>query len=178
MNRTYILIDPDNSSNIFEINGSSILYFNDKTNGTFYETYEIVKKNKSASKCYYIEKTHMWYQLIYKDKCIYQYAFNGTLFRRIEQVERLSDENIRELMKVGVHSGTPSTDVVPNPIYDKWEKDLLTVLENGSISTDNIKRIIYNTDNIPNPPYLGGRWLVGFLNGFTNKYPQYIDLIL
>ena len=178
MNSIYKLIDPDNSSNIFQIDGMSILFFNDKTTGTFYDTYESVRKNKSASKCYYIDLNKMWYQLIYKDQSIFQYSFNGTLTRQIDHIQQISDEKIRELIKIGVHSGTPSTDVVPNPIYDKWEKDLLTVLENGSISVDNIKRIIYNTDNMPNPPYLGGRWLMCFLQGFTNQYPKYKELIL
>lgn len=178
MNSIYKLIDPDNLSNIFQIHGSSILFFNDKTNGTFFDTYESVRKNKSASKCYYIDLNKMWYQLIYKHDSIFQYSYNGTLTRHIEHVQQISDEKIRELIKIGVHSGTASTDVAPNPIYDKWEKDLLTVLENGNISVDNIKRIIYNIDNKQNAPYLGGRWLIGFLHGFTKKYPQYIDLIL
>ena len=178
MNSTYMLLDPIESANIFEINGSSILYFNDRTNGTFYDTYQSVKKNKSASKCYYIDDNKMWYQLIYKEQLIFQYSFNGSFIRRIKQVQQLSDEKICELIKVGIHTGTPSTDVVSNPIYDKWEKNILTVLENGSISVDDIKRIIYNTDNISNPPYLGGRWLIGFLHQFTKRNPKYIDIIL
>ena len=178
MNSIYTLKDPDNSSNIFHIDGSSILYFNDNTNGTLYNTYESVRKNKSASKCYFIDHNKMWYQLIYKEQSIFQYSFNGSLIRRIEHVQQISDEQIRELIKIDVHSGTPSTEAMPNPIYDKWEKGLLTVLDNGSISVDTIKRIIYNTDNIPNPQYLGGRWLMSFLQGFTNKYPKYKELIL
>lgn len=173
----YRLIDPDTLSNTFEIDGNSILYFNDNTNGTFHDTYEIVKKTKTASKCYLIEHTKIWYQLIYKDLLVYQYSFNGTLVRRIEQIDKLSDEQIRDLIKVGVHSGTPSTDISLNPIYDIWEKNLLTALENGSVSVDSIKRVIYGTNNSHNQQYLGGRWLVGFLNGFTNKYPQYMSLI-
>jgi len=178
MNSVYKLIDPDNLSNILEIHGSSILYFNDRTNGTFFDTYETVRKNKSASKCYYIDHNKMWYQLMYKDQSLFQYSFHGSLIRRIEHVQQISDKQICELIKIDVHSGTPSTEAMPNPIYDKWEKGLLTVLENGSISVDTIKRIIYNTDNIPNPPYLGGRWLISFIQGFTNKYPKYKELIL
>lgn len=167
MTRKYRLIDPDNSSNIFEIDGDTILYFNDNTNGTFHNTYESIKNTKTASKCYFIKHTKMWYQLIYKNLLVYQYSFNGDFTRRIEI---LSDEQIRDLIKVGVHSGTPSTDISQNPRYDIWEKNLLKALENGSVSVDSIKRVIYNTDNSSNQPYLGGRWLVGFLNGFTNKY--------
>jgi len=178
MNSIFRFIDPDNLSNIFEINGSSILFFNDKTNGTFYDTYESVRKNKSPSKCYYIELNKMWYQLIYKEQSIFQYSFHGSCIRCVEHVQQISDEQIRDLIKIDVHSGTVSTDSQSNPIYDKWENSLLSILENGTISVDNIKRIIYNTDNKPNPPYLGGRWLIGFLHGFTKKYPNYVDLIL
>lgn len=173
----YRLIDPDTPSNTFEIDGNSILCFNDNTNRTFRDTYENVKNTKTASKCYFIEHTKIWYQLIYKDLFVYQYSYNGTLMRRIEQIESLSDEQIRDLIKVGVHSGTPSTDSAQNPIYDIWEKNLLTALENGSVSVDSIKRVIYNTTNSPNQQYLGGRWLVGFIKGFTNKYPKYMSLI-
>ena len=176
--RKYSLIDKDDTkSNIFEIDGNSVLYFNDRTNATFYETYEQVKKNKLASKCYFITQTHIWYQLIYKEGIVYQYSCDGVFIRRIEQVQRLSDEQVRTLIKVDVHTGTPSTDLQTNPTYDKWENKLFTELENGNTTVDNIKRIIYNTENLHNPPYLGGRWLVGYLKSFTKKYPQYIELI-
>jgi len=178
VNRKYLLIDNDDAkSNVFEIDGNSVLYFNDRTNATFYETYELVKKYKLASKCYFITQTHLWYQFIYKEGIVYQYSCDGVFIRRIEQVQRLSDEQVRTFIKVDVHAGTPSTDLQPNPIYDKWENDLFTELENGNTTVDNIKRIIYNTENLPNPPYLGGRWLSGYLKGFAKKYPQYIELI-
>jgi hypothetical protein len=175
--RKYLLIDNDNTSDVFERDGNSLLYFNDRTNATFYETYELVKKYKLASKCYFITQTHLWYQFIYKEGIVYQYSCDGVFIRRIEQVQRLSDEQVRTFIKVDVHAGTPSTDLQPNPIYDKWENDLFTELENGNTTVDNIKRIIYNTENLPHPPYLGGRWLSGYLKGFTKKYPQYIELI-
>jgi len=175
--RKYLLIANDNTSDVFECDGNSVLYFNDQTNATFYETYELVKKYKLASKCYFIKQTHLWYQFIYKEGIIYQYSCDGCFIRRIEQVQRLSDEQVRTLIKVDVHAGTPSTHSQPNATYDKWENELFTELENGNTTVDNIKRIIYNTGNLPNPPYLGGRWLAGYLKGFTNKYPQYIELI-
>ena len=177
-NRKYMLIDKDDVSNRFETDGSSLLYFNDRTNATFYETYDSIKRSGLASKCYFISHTNMWYQLIYKDGVVYQYSCDGLFVRRVEQVQQLSDEQVRALIKVDVHAGSPSTYSGENPTYDKWENALFTELENGNTTVDDIKRIIYNTENLPNPTSLGGRWLSGYLKGFTQKYPKYMELIL
>jgi hypothetical protein len=175
-NKTFRLVNKDNALDFFQMVGNKILNFNDETNATFNETYDSVRSTRSASKCYFIEMTRTWYQLIYKDGLVYQYSYNGKLVRRVEVVTRLSDDQIRTLINVNVHSG--SGDQEDNPIYVKWENDLFRVLENGDTTVDNIKRIIYNTEKLPNPPYLGGRWLIGFLKSFTRKYPQYVELIL
>ena len=52
----------------------------------------LVNKNKSASKCYYIDLNKMWYQLIYKHQSIFQYSFNGNLTRQIDHIQWISDE--------------------------------------------------------------------------------------
>ena len=165
-NIKYLLIDNDDRSNVFETDGNSVLLFNDGTTSTFNETYELVKKTKLASKCYFIAKTNIWYQFIYQDDIVYQYSCDGVFIRHIEQVQQLSDEQIRTLIKVDVHAGPPSTEFHPNPKYDKWENDLLRELENGNTSVYHIKSVIYNYEKLDEPPYLGGRWLSGFLNSF------------
>ena len=141
-----MLIDKDDTNNLFDIDGNIILLFNDKTTATFYETYESVKITRFASKCYFIERTHSWHQFIYKDKFVYQYSCNGIFIRRIEQVQRLSDYQIRTLINVDVRAKTPLTVTNLNSLYDKWENDLFMTLENSDTTVDNIKRIIYNTE--------------------------------
>ena len=57
------------------------------------------------------------------------------------------------------------------------EKWLVRELENVNTSVYHIKSEIYNYEKLDEPQYLGGRWLSGFLNNFTNKYPKYAELV-
>jgi hypothetical protein len=77
---------------------------------------------------------------------------------------KLNDDQIAAIIQIPVHSGTK--------INEKWQMELLKVLETGTASVKDINRII-KSDRY----YLGGRWLVTQLKSFIVEYPQYKDIV-
>jgi hypothetical protein len=91
----YTLIDPERSSNQFDVSGSDYLAFNDGTYATFHEAYTNVEATRGASKCFATE-SGMWYQLIFENSEVRQYSYNGATTRRVVRKQQhpsaLSDE--------------------------------------------------------------------------------------
>ena len=168
---TYQLIDVDDAGNIMEIRGDTVYKFNtvQVQPQTFHETYMsmIIRGDGSATQYYYVPATNSWYQLINMKGIIYQVSFDGERKRRVQlkPTDPLSDDQIADLIRVGVHSGT---DMEP-----EWENGLLNALQTGRASVEDIKRVYLDETK----GYLGGRWLITRLRQFIVKYPQYRDLL-
>ena len=170
---TYQLIDVDDAGNIMEIRGDTVYKFNTvqvQPQKTFHETYMsmIIRGDGSATQCYSVPATNSWYQLINMKGIIYQVSFDGERKRRVQLKPTdppISDAQIADLIRVGAHSGT-----VTEP---EWEEGLLKVLQTGKASVEDIKRVYWDETKY----YLGGRWLATRLQQFTEKYPQYKDIL-
>ncbi len=89
----YSLIDPDRSSNQFDVNGSDFLAFNDGTYATFHDTYTNVEETRGASKCFIIQ-SGMWYQLLFTNSEVRQYSYNGATIRRVVRKQHPTVESI------------------------------------------------------------------------------------
>ena len=166
---TYQLIDVDDAGNIMEIRGDTVYKFNTgQPQKTFHETYMSIRGDGSATQYYYVPATNSWYQLINMKGIIYQVSFDGERKRRVQLKPTdppISDDQIADLIRVGAHAGT-----VMEP---KWEEGLLNALQTGTASVEAIKRVYWDETKY----YLGGRWLASRLQQFTDKYPQYIDIL-
>lgn len=178
----YQLIDIDNRNDMIEIDGKTLLTFNDTTSNTMHDTYTaVLSKNGNASKCFSVSSTNSWYQLINHTPIVYQISHDGSK-KRIVRVAKLSDEEIKELLDVPVHSG-PGTDDTIITYTDKndmvktfdsmtWTKHLYNALQTGRTTIDDINRII-RTSN-----WLGGRWFVSHMRTFKKTYPEYNQIIV
>ena len=108
----YTLIDPENPSNRFDIDGHVQLHFNDETFASFHDTVTRVKRTACASKCF-LASNRMWYQLVSDGTDVHQYRHDGATMRRVvykAPANALSDDEIRELMHAPVEQpmATPS----------------------------------------------------------------------
>ncbi len=171
---TYALVDPDCTTNVFEVNGNDYLTFNDGTFATFHDTYTSVKKTQGASKCY-LTASGAWYQMMLVHSDVRQYSHNGATTRRVVRKPHpnaLSDDEIRTLMKVSVHSSSDSDDGE----YRIWQSRLFDALESGRTTVDDIKRAMSGA-NQGDGPYLGGRWLVAHVRAFASAHPKYDGLL-
>ena len=73
---------------------------------------------------------------------------------------KMTDAELKKLIEVQVHSGA---DMEP-----EWEKGILTALQDGRTTVDDIHRVVTDPDD-----NLGGRWLIPRLRLFQKKHPEY-----
>ena len=131
----YTLIDPDHPSNRFDVDGNARLDFNDDTSASFHETFTRVKHTACASKCF-VAPNRTWYQLMSDGTDVLQYRHDGVTKRLIVRKAHpnaLSDDEIRDVMRVPVHSSSDRAD----PEYGAWQSRVLDALQSGraTIST-------------------------------------------
>ena len=171
----YELINIDNKNDIVEISGELILKFNTHETSTLHETILSMYSNEHyrATPNYPVPGTSLWYQLCKIKNVIYQLNNNGERIRRVQlkptklndEHTKLNDEEIRNLIKVPVHSGDG------DEMTSKWKSNLLLALETGATNVTDINRVIAMPSH-----YLGGRWLHAHLEKFKELYPQYKNL--